>query len=86
MRRRFEISIASQPRPISDGQTPPAGWSSRIKAFLTGFAALVLVAAALVVGVTLGTAVAVTIGVLVIGALTVLIVRGVLDRMRARKY
>ena len=76
MQRRFEIRISNRSRPSADSELPSAGPASRIQKFVFGLIALILVAAALIVGVTIGTAVAVTIGVLVLVALAVLIVRG----------
>jgi Flp pilus assembly protein TadB len=84
MRRRFEISLSTKPRPRPDELPAHAGSKSRIKTFLYGLAVLVSLCITLAIGVTVGTAVAVTIGVLVVAALLALVVRGVLDRLRIR--
>jgi hypothetical protein len=76
MRRHFQISIASKPRPYLVGPAANVGAGSRIKAVRYGFAALIVISVVLVVGFALGTAVFVTVGVLVIAALAVLAVRG----------
>jgi protein-S-isoprenylcysteine O-methyltransferase Ste14 len=76
MQRRFEVRISNRPRPNTDSGLPSAGLTSRVRNFLYGFVALLFVAIAIVVGVTLGTAIAVTNAALVIVALATLIVRG----------
>jgi hypothetical protein len=80
MRRQFEISISSKPRPHLEGPATNVGAGSRIKALMYGFAALILISIIFVIGFTLGTAVFVTMGVLVIAALAVLAVRGAFGR------
>jgi hypothetical protein len=80
MRRHFEVSISTKPRPYLEGHSAHVGPGSRIKVLMYGFAGLILVFIVLVVGFTLGTAVFVTMGVLVIAALAVLAVRGAFGR------
>jgi hypothetical protein len=76
MRRHFEISISSKPRPYLVAPAASVGTGSRIKAVIYAFAALIVISIVLVVGFALSTAVFVTVGVLVIAALAVLAVRG----------
>ena len=82
MTNRFAISISGKVRPGAAGQLPSSGSPGTLKSLLYGFAAIVLVSAALVVGMALGTAVAFIIGVLVAGALAVLLIQGALNRFR----
>jgi zinc transporter ZupT len=80
VRRRIDIAVAGGSKPGSF-QRGAVGW---IKAIIGAILVIAALVAVLLLGIALGTILAILIGTLVAGAIVVLVLRGVLNRSRAR--
>ena len=83
--KRFEIRISSRARTGSLGELPSGGSRRPAKTLFYRCAVLVVVSAALVVGLALGTTVALIIVLLISLALALLLAQNALNRFRLRR-